>query len=96
MKGIKVIAKRDSRMLERATKAATGVSSMRLRIDIAHIKKMSGETDEIAWVLGKEQVVDALKKEGGKMELIRKYVGALGRREKGVRLIKDSVSYRKK
>ena len=40
---------------------------------------------------GKEQVADAFTKEGGKVELIRKYMGALERREKGVRVIKDSA-----
>ena len=39
-KGVRVIAKTDIKTLERAIKAAKGVSSRRLRVDIALIKEM--------------------------------------------------------
>ena len=42
-------------------------------------------------------MADALTKEGGKSKVNKEVCwGHLGRREKRVRLIKDSVSYRKK
>ena len=71
-------------LFERAIKAATGVTSWRL-IDIARIKEMlkSGEIEEVAWVPGKEEVADSLTKEGGKVELIRKYMENHGEERKG-------------
>ena len=52
---IKVIGKTDSQTLERAIKAATGLRSRKLRIDIVKIKEMleTGEVEEIKWVPGK-------------------------------------------
>ena len=46
-----------------------------MRIDIAHIKWLKSGEIEVTWVPGKEQVADALTKEGGKVELIKKYTG---------------------
>ena len=62
------------------------------------IKEMlkAGEIDEIIRLSGKEQVVDTLTKEGGKVELIMKYVENPGEERKRGRLINNSVSYREK
>ena len=56
----------------------------------------AGEIDEIIRLSGKEQVVDTLTKEGGKVELIMKYVENPGEERKRGRLINNSVSYREK
>ena len=81
---IKIKGKTDSRTLERAIKSSTNVSSKRLRIDLARIKEMvrGEEIEEIEWVAGSEQVADGLTKEGGRIELLRSYVGeGEGKRE---------------
>ena len=56
----------------------------------------AGEIDEIIRLSGKEQVVDTLTKEGGKVELIMKYVENPGEERKRGRLINNSVSYTEK
>ena len=59
---MEVIGKTDSRTLERAIRAATGVRNRKLRIDIARIKEMveTGEVTEVSWVSRKDQVADGL------------------------------------
>ena len=59
-----------------AIKSSTGVSSKRLKIDIAAIRESieSGEIKEVQWVQEKYQVADVLTKSGVSGENIRKYV----------------------
>lgn len=73
---ISVVVKTDSKTLESALKATTGVKSRRLRIDIAAVKEMIavGEVEEIEWVSGKNQVADVLTKRGVGGNNIRQYV----------------------
>ena len=75
-------------MLERAIKAAMGVRSRKLRIDIARNKEMleMGEVEEIKQAPGKEQVAESLTKDGGKLELLRNYVECQGKRRKGAKI----------
>lgn len=66
----------DSKTLMTAIKSSTGVSSKRLKIDIAAIRETieSGEIREVQWVEGKQQVADVLTKSGVSGEMIRCYV----------------------
>ena len=66
-----------------------------MRIDIACVKEMvrSDKIDDIVWVPGTERVVDDLK-EGRRVELIGNMRRTLGRREKGLRMIRNLISWR--
>ena len=70
------LVKTDSRTLMTAIKSSTGVSSKRLKIDIAAIRETieSGEIKEVQWVSGKYQIADVLTKSGVSEENIRSYV----------------------
>ena len=73
---LKALVKTDSKTLMTAIKSSTGVSSKRLKIDIAAIRETieSGEIKEVQWVQGKHQIADVLTKSGVSEENIRKYV----------------------
>ena len=73
---LNVKVKTDSKTLTRAIKSATGVSSKRLKIDIACIKEAieMEEITEVEWISGSEQVADVLTKRGVSGDLMRKYV----------------------
>ena len=73
---LKAFVKTDSRTLMTAIKSSTGVSSKRLKIDIAAIRETieSGEISEVQWVQGKHQVADVLTKSGVSEENIRDYL----------------------
>ena len=73
---LEVIIKTDSKTLMTAIKSSTGVSSKRLKIDIAAIKEAIelGEVEEVQWISGKGQVADILTKRGVSEEMIRGYV----------------------
>ena len=77
--------KTDSKTLERAIRAATGVRSRKFRIDIARIKEMveTEEVTEMRWISGKDQVEDGLIKDGGKLELLREYIEGREEKKKG-------------
>ena len=70
---MEVIGKTDSKTLKRAIRAAMGVRSRKLCIDIARIKEMveMGEVTEIRWVSG---MVEA--------GVVERIYGRLGRRKK--------------
>ena len=76
------LVKTDSKTLMTAIKSSTGVSSKRLKIDMAAIRETieSGEVKEVQWVQGKHQIADVLTKSGVSEESIRLYVE---RRENG-------------
>ena len=59
-----------------AIKSSTGVSSKRLKIDIAVIRETIefGEISEVQWVQGKHQVADVLTKSAISEENIREYL----------------------
>ena len=73
---LKAFVKTDSRKLMTAIKSSTGVSSKRLKIDIAAIRETieSGEISEVQWVPGKHQVADVFTKSGVSEENIREYL----------------------
>ena len=70
------LVKTDSKTLMTAIKSSTGVSSKRLKIDIAAIRETieSGEIKEVQWIQGKHQIADVLTKSGVSGESIRNYV----------------------
>ena len=70
---LKAFVKTDSRTLMTAIKSSAGVSSKRLKIDIAAIRETieSREISEVQWVQGKHQVADVLTKSGVSEENIR-------------------------
>ena len=72
---LEVVIKTDSKTLVKAIKSNTGVSSKRLKIDVAAIKECleQEEVKEIEWISGKYQTADELTK-GVSEENIRKYV----------------------
>ena len=83
---IKIVGKTDIRTLEKSIHSNTGVSNRKMRIDITRIKEIinTKEVEEIQWM-------DGLTKEGGRVELLRRYVGGQGEerereRERRVRL----------
>ena len=59
-----------------AIKSSTGVSSKRLKIDIAAIRETieTGEIQEVQWIQGKHQIADVLTKSGVSEENMRNYV----------------------
>ena len=71
---IKIVGKTDIRTLEKSIHSNTGVSNRKMRIDITRIKEIinTKEVEEIQWM-------DGLTKEGGRVELLRRYVGGHGR-----------------
>ena len=73
---LEAVVKTDSKTLMTAIKSSTGVSSKRLKIDIAAIREAieSGEIKEVQWVQGKHQIADVLTKSRVSEESIRKYV----------------------
>ena len=73
---LKAFVKTDSKTLMTAIKSSTGVSSKRLKIDIAAIRETIelGEISEVQWVQGKHQVADVLTKSGVSEENIREYL----------------------
>ena len=73
---LEALVKTDSKTLMTAVKSSTGVSSKRLKIDIAAIRETiaSEEIKEVQWIQGKHQVADVLTKSGVSEEIIRKYV----------------------
>ena len=73
---LKAIVKTDSRTLMTAIKSSTGVSSKRLKIDIAAIRETVelGEIEEVMWIKGKQQIADILTKSGVSEENIRNYM----------------------
>lgn len=75
-KKLEAIVKTDSRTLMTAIKSSTGVSSKRLKIDIAAIREAIeyGEVKEVKWIKGKCQIADVLTKSGVSEENIRNYV----------------------
>ena len=79
-KKLEALVKTDSKTLMTAIKSSTGVSSKRLKIDIAAIRETieSGEIKEVQWVQGKHQIADVLTKSGVSEENIRKYVEGKG------------------
>ena len=80
---LEALVKTDSRTLMTAIKSSTGVSSKRLKIDIAAIRETieSGEIKEVQWVQGKSQIADVLTKAGVSEENIRNYVENRNRRD---------------
>ena len=82
---LKAVVRTDSRTLTTAIKSSTGVSSKRLKIEIAAIRESveSGEVQEVQWVEGKKQIADVLTKAGVSEESVRLYVEG---REVGERL----------
>ena len=75
-KKLEAVVKTDSRTLMTAVKSSTGVSSKRLKIDMAAIRETieSGEIREVQWVQGTNQVADVLTKSGVSEYNIRMYV----------------------
>ena len=73
---LEALVRTDSKTLMTAIKSSTGVSSKRLKIDIAAIRESIelGEIKEVQWIQGKNQVADVLTKSGVSEEIIRKYV----------------------
>ena len=73
---LEALVKTDSRTLMTAIKSSTGVSSKRLKFDIAAIRETieSGEIKEVQWIQGKRQIADVLTKSGVSEENIRNYV----------------------
>ena len=73
---LKALVKTDSKTLMTAIKSSTGVSSKRLKIDIAAIRETieAGEIEEVQWVQGKHQIADVLTKSGVSEESMRNYV----------------------
>ena len=73
---LEAFVKTDSKTLMKAIKSSTGVSSKRLKIDIAAIREAieHGEISEVQWVQGKCQIADVLTKCGVSEENIRNYV----------------------
>ena len=80
---LEALVKTDSKTLMTAIRSSTGVSSKRLKIDIAAIRETmeSGEIKEVQWIQGKHQIADVLTKSGVSEESIRNYVE--GRRDGG-------------
>ncbi len=74
---IDIRVRTDSKTLTKAIKSTTGVSSKRLKIDIAAIKETieRGEVTEVEWVKGKEQVADVLTKRGVSEDIMSAYIG---------------------
>ena len=74
---IDIRVRTDSKTLSKAIKSSTGVSSKRLKIDIAAIRETleRGEIKEIEWVPGKEQVADVLTKRGASEDMMVRYIG---------------------
>ena len=72
-----IMVKTDSKTLMKAVKSSTGVSSKRLKIDIAAMREAmeKGEVSEVEWIPKEQQVADLLTKQGVSGELIREYVG---------------------
>ena len=72
-----IMVKTDSKTLMKAVKSSTGVSSKRLKIDIAAMREAmeKGEVSEVEWIPKEQQVADVLTKQGVSGELIREYVG---------------------
>ena len=68
--------KTDSKTLMTAIKSSTGVSSKRLKIDMAAIRETVelGEIEEVMWIRGKQQIADILTKSGVSEENIRNYL----------------------
>ena len=75
-KKLEAVVRTDSKTLMTAIKSSTGVSSKRLKIDIAAIRETIelGEVREVQWIKGKHQIADVLTKSGVSEETIRKYV----------------------
>ena len=75
-KKLQAVVKTDSKTLMTAIKSSTGVSSKRLKIDIAAIKETieTGEIREVKWIKGKHQIADVLTKSGVSEENIRNYM----------------------
>ena len=73
---LEAVVKTDSKTLMTAIKSSTGVSSKRLKIDMAAIKETleAGEITEVQWVQGKHQIADVLTKSGVSEENIRDYI----------------------
>ena len=73
---LEAVVKTDSRTLMTAIKSSTGVSSKRLKIDMAAIKETieAGEIKEVQWVQGKQQIADVLTKAGVLEDSIRNYI----------------------
>ena len=73
---LKAIVKTDSKTLMTAIKSSTGVSSKRLKIDMAAIRETVelGEIEEVMWIRGKQQIADILTKSGVSEENIRDYL----------------------
>lgn len=71
-----VIARTDSKTLVKAIKSNTGVSSKRLKIDLAAIKEAveRGEVGEVEWVKSGEQIADVFTKRGVCVENLCSYV----------------------
>ena len=73
---LEALVKTDSRTLMTAIKSSTGVSSKRLKIEIAAIRETieSGDVQEVLWIPGKSQIADVLTKTGVSEENIRNYL----------------------
>ena len=87
---LKAVVKTDSRTLMTAIKSSTGVSSKRLKIEIAAIRETieTGEIQEVQWIAGKKQIADILTKAGVSEEVVRAYVEGREMGENGEIMLK--------
>ena len=74
---VTIVGKIDNKTLERAIGSTTGISNIRLRIDLAAIKKALevGEVAGILWIESEKQV-------GGREALLVEYISAAGGEER--------------
>ena len=82
-----IVGKIGTKTLERAIESTTGVSSRRVRIDLAAIKEALdvGEVAGILWIETEKQVADGLTKVAGQEALLGEYI-SVGGEERGVRV----------